>query len=473
MTHRTPYSNIEIVIFATGPTFPDPAFCNATTYGGVAIVNRGILEHVLIQAEKEEFPNITLVCVDKDKHAYQGFLTQTQHEHVRLLSLAPDDDPDQDTPRSTCAIIRKLGTDRHIIVVPIDLVTTTKFSPIVDFHLAHKSSVTMVASSSVFPDGVMREAPGTHIPIGTRYAVYDEADPSRVVTLLSSAAAIAGDVDLSYRQGSETDVDEQMTIHQAHLTRCRSLVVDGSKRFPGLFVVAPSALRFLNVNAQMHSIESELIPGLCLEAEQRIEAELAKRTQVDRVKTGEEPKPHKEEKKAEKPEPIPIVSLMDLPKEDYAFRICDYPSLYIANMMAARKQLKGFIPPCQFVPLLPLEEHQSEGYYMSDGLPQLTPSANCVYGRNLGIKDGVTITRSIIGPDCSIGEGCALVNVILFPGSRLGPKVQLTNCVVGALSTIGANCSFRNCVVAYQASPAAGRSAHDTVVLSHEVEETK
>lgn len=474
MSHPTPYSNIDIVIFATGPTFPDPAFCSASTYGEVGIVNRGILEHVLLQAEKDEFPNVTLVCLDKDKHAYHIFLTSTQHDRVRLVSLAPDDDPDPDAPRSTCAILRKLSSGRHIIVVPIDLVTTTKFSPIVDFHLAHKSSITMVACETVFPNELNKEAPSgvtkasgpdgfsVELQPGIRYPVYDESDPTRLVTLLSNAAAIASDVDLAYLEGSDSGVEERMTIHQAHLSRCRSLIVDGSKRFPGLFVVAPSALNFLTLNAQYHSIESELIPGLCLEAERRIELELAKRLESEKPRNPEEPKKRKDEKKVEKPEPLPVVSLLDLPKEEYAFRICDYRSLYIANMMAARKQLKGFVPPYKFTPL----SEGDGGYYKADVKLGFPGAPNCVYGPDITIAEGVTITESIIGKGCIIGEGCTLVNVVMFPGAKLAPKVHLKNCVIGALSEIGAGCQFTKCVMACGSSCLPGRKEVDSVVLS-------
>ena len=69
-SQRTPYSNVQIVIMANRPAFTRESLGDSGLFGSIPIANKPILAHLLEQFEKNNFTNISLVCLCMDAQGY-------------------------------------------------------------------------------------------------------------------------------------------------------------------------------------------------------------------------------------------------------------------------------------------------------------------------------------------------------------------------------------------------------------------
>ena len=278
-------------------------------------------------------------------------------------------------------------------------------------------------------------------PYGTRYFVYPENEPTKLVTLLSDHESLNEDLDLSLKQAlinreesfesiassdfSADESNESMEIQDIFLRSSKSLIIDSSMQLTNAYILSPKCVSLLKEDVasgqKIHSIESELIPYLCRED---VESAHLVNSRVDRRK------------------PADKASIYCIGGDNIAFRVTDYASLFLANLMCASGRLKGFIP----------HGESANGCYVGRDISvhssfRYTPC--CVYGDNLHVpSEGVTIQRSVIGKNCRIGKGARIVNTVLFEGVTVQEGAELSDCLVESDSVIFAGSKLKQCIVA-------------------------
>ncbi|OHS99129.1 hypothetical protein TRFO_34536 [Tritrichomonas foetus] len=439
---RSPYSNIQIVIMANRPAFTRETFGESQLFGLLPIANKPILGHLLDQFERYGFNNIALVCLRKDETAYAEFLLQYTSNPVRLIPV--------EGVMTTCEIIRnKISTENHLFLFPIDLLTSQNLTSIIDFHISTQSLITIVTSKFTIDEKERRNAPGFQ-PLnmssimGQRYFVYDESNPTKLVTLLSDSLAMNDDLDLSLKQVTMNDQlnhedssdslassdggdpDDGMNIRPEFLNGFHSLSVDCSQRLTSAFLFSPACISKLRELPDIHSIESELIPTLCREA-----------VEINGlVNEGESPTTKH----------IPA-SIFCTGKDEFAYRVIDYATLYITNMKCALTKLVGFSPSADFT-----QVNGANNGYFTEGKHRVHNSFNylpfSVYGDNLVVTgEDVNIQRSVIGRHCKIGKNVKIFNSILFDHVTVDEGVLIRDCIIGADSVIHSNSEFKQCII--------------------------
>ncbi|KAH0785986.1 translation initiation factor eIF-2B subunit gamma [Histomonas meleagridis] len=438
--HKSPYSNINVIIMANRPPFTREAV-SEKLFGRVTIGNKPIAHHIFKQFEKCGLINITLVCLSKDNKEYEDYLAQyTSHNNLNInLSLLP-----VDGTFTTGEIIRKIGTDKYTFVFPIDLLTSVNLTEIIDFHISSRSEITVIATKHGL-DKSKSKVPGYMInvrnPYGTRYFVYPENEPTNLVTLLSDRESLNEDLDLSLKQAlvnrdesfesiassdfSADESSEGMEIQDVFLHNNKSLIIDSSMQLTNAYILSPKCVSLLKEdvsdNQKIHSIESELIPYLCREEAES--AQFANNRILHR-------------KRAHK------ASIYCIGDDNFAFRVTDYASLFLANLMCGSGRLKGFIP----------HGENTNGYYVGRDINvhntfRFVPCN--VYGDNLHIpNENVTIQRSVIGKNCRIGKGAKIINTVLFEGVTVQENAELNDCLVESDSVIFAGSKLKQCIVA-------------------------
>jgi NDP-sugar pyrophosphorylase family protein len=303
----------------------------------------------------------------------------------------------------------------HLFLFPIELLTSINPIDVVDFHLRQRAGVTVVASRYVVEEKELQSSPVSRAldQRPSRYIVYDEADPTRLVALLSDESALSTDLDLMLSHDEEEQpagggADRPgMQIASSHLAGFRSLLVDGSLHLTGIYVVAPAAIAELRQQRGTHSLESEFIPNACALANGSI-------------------------------------SLFVAQKTAFTLRVADWASLFQANVRCASRRLPGFKPAGEFVAL------EGEAGYFTEGVKpdRFRCQADCVYGEGLSVAaDDVTIVRSVIGRYCKIGKGSKIFNSVLFDHVTVGEGVTLRNCLIGDSATVGTGCKLTQCGV--------------------------
>lgn len=420
---------------ANRPGFSRDSSEESQLFGLLPIANRPIFVHLLAQFERYGLNNITLVCLKKDKQKYNDFLLQSYT--TRSIRTVP-----VDGVCTTCDIIRMLSrnNNNHILLYPIDLLMSENLTGIIDFHIASQSLITLVTTKYKVDEKELRQAPGPQIirqnTGGKRYFVYDESDPHRLVTLLSDNAALGEDLDLSLKRverdesmesmkscdSNELDEPDGMGIRHDHLTGFRSLLIDGSLSLTNAYVLSPKCVEYLSnqQNQNIHSIESELIPQICLKG-------LNKNKSVS-------------------PQFKPIkASIYCTSPDEFSFRISDISMLFYANLKCATDKLKGFKPKADFISL---DNSTGAGYYV-EGSPQenFNYQPNCVYGANLSFEKDVSINRSIIGRHCKIGKGVKIYNSVLCDHVSIDDNTIIKNCIIGEDSIIKENSKLSQCNV--------------------------
>ncbi|KAH0795869.1 translation initiation factor eIF-2B subunit gamma [Histomonas meleagridis] len=438
--HKSPYSNINVIIMANRPPFTREAL-SEKLFGRVTIGNKPIAHHIFKQFENCGLRNITLVCLSKDNKEYEDYLAQyTSHNNLNInLSLLP-----VDGTVTTGDIVRKIGADKYTFIFPIDLLTSVNLTQIIDFHISSRSEITVITTKHGL-DKSKSKVPGYMInvrnPYGTRYFVYPENEPTKLVTLLSDQESLNEDLDLSLKQtlidrdsSSESiassefsfeESNEGMEIQDIFLRNSKSLIVDSSMQLTNAYILSPKCVALLKEDVssgqKIHSIESELIPYLCRED---VESSQLVNNHISRRKVA-----HK-------------ASIYCIGDDNFAFRVTDYASLFLSNLMCGSQKLKGFTP----------HGENTNGYYVGRDISvhntfRFLPCN--VYGDNLHIpNENVTIQRSVIGKNCKIGKGAKITNTVLFEGVTIQEGAELSDCLVESDSVIFAGSKLRQCIVA-------------------------
>jgi hypothetical protein len=200
----SPYSNIEIVILATHPSFSHEKINQSNLCGLFPIGNRPMLGHLVAAFHAAGFTEITLVCPDADARIYRDFLESDGAAQVRFI--------DSDKLATTCDVIRHIErptttgvANRHLLLYPIELLTAISPIDVVDFHLRQRASLTVVASAYAVDDRELQSCPVTRSrpQRPRRFIVYDESDPTQLVALLSDESALNEDPDLALSHDEE------------------------------------------------------------------------------------------------------------------------------------------------------------------------------------------------------------------------------------------------------------------------------
>ena len=449
--HHSVYSNIQIVIMANRPAFTRETFGDSTLFGLIQIANKPILGHLLEQFDRLGLTNISVVCLMKDENAYAEFILQYTSHPVRLIPV--------EGVLTTCDIIRNKiitkdqlmkGSFDHIFLFPIDLLTSTDLTSIVDFHISMNALVTIVASRQSIDEKEKSNAPGFQPAsmtesCGRRLFVYDELDKSKLILLLNDDDALNEDLDLSLKQvsmnndneishdasfdslsGSMNEENSGLSIPPEFLEGFHSLVVDSSMHITNAYILSPECIRKLLEETTIHSIESELIPILC-------------REKVERSRLVNEG-----DSQYSTAVPASIYCVKD---KDFAFRVTDYATLYVANMKCSGSKLCGFSPSAEYTQI----QGQNHGYF-SEGKHQVHSSFKyspfSVYGDNFNATaEDIKIIRSVIGRHCKIGKGASLFNTVLFDHVTIEEGVVLKECLVGSDTVIKAGSKLTKCIV--------------------------
>lgn len=503
LIHQSPFSNFEIIILANSPTYTRDV-SNDQLFGLLTIANKPILQQLLEQFFRLHFTRIVLVCLEKDQSLYADF----------LFSYFKMDDPNTkiqlfpvDGTQTTCEIIRKVAAttlsdqfeeskskpNSHIIVYPIDLITSIRLTDAVDFHIESTAMITIIASRK--EQGITNKecetAPGFHfqknkMPAtkGNRLLVYNETNPKQLVELLSDADSIKNDLDLILKSAYSSDsnstaneeeqkevndgidfeddqvndydydkdesssmesekdieftVNSSMKVSGFNLKKFHSLIVDPSITLTNAYLLSPACIRYLFKNKKIHSIESELIPMIC-----------SKKNTKKVIKTA-----------------------IFLTKEKaFAFKVTDYVSFFVANMRCAASNLVGFSPNADLIQIDTksqkddlndidnedadddIENYNNtlKAYYKEDPLTlpeKFKYSPGNVYGSYLIVQsDNVIIQKSVIGRHCKIGKRVKIINSVILDHVTIDEGVELKNCIVGANSVLRKNSSLKQCIV--------------------------
>lgn len=441
-SQRSPYSNVQIVIMANRPVFTRESFGDSQLFGLLPIANRPILGHLLEQFERCNFRNISLVCLRKDENAYAELLLQYTSRKVRLIPV--------EGVMTTCDIIRnKIGTDNHIFIFPIDLLLAQNLTSIFDFHISTQSLITIITSKFEVKENERKATPGykpsnINANAGHRYFVFDDVDPTKLVTLLSDPNALSEDLDLSLKQvtmndvfthesssdslgseGSGSNSDESMNIDFELLNGFRSLTIDCSQHLTGAFILSPECISMLHDLTDIHSIESELIPSLCKKFVEDSNLFVVDRSPLDKARAA---------------------SLFVTKDNDFAYRITDYATLFIANMKCASSKLYGFTPSANFIAL----DGNNAGYYVEGTLKAHTSfkySPSCVYGENMTTAEDVIIRNSVIGRHCRFGKSAKIINSVILDHVSVEEGATIRDSIVGSDSVIHSNSEFSQCII--------------------------
>ena len=465
--HKSFYSNIDVIIMANRPLFNrNSGFGDGALFGELPIANRPILGHLLAQFKQLDFPNVLLVCEAKDQGAYVDWLAQFT-DPVTVFGI--------DGSVTTADVLRKRATEgHHVLLCPIDLLTSVDLTTIVDFHIASQARLTAVVTDAPPDPKTFQYSPVCQSPeCGKRYLVYDERDRTKLVTLLSDLDAVTLDADKWASDEDDDDHDglahtydneDEMSINPKYLTEFRTLVVDNTAQLTGMFLISPRVVEMLKKtkHQDVHSIESDLIPMLCLK---EVERKKAPAQYCDDTGADEDEEPPKKAD-VKKFANCRGVSLYRIGGRDFAFRVADYATVHVVNMRCARRDLGPFLPGGQFV-----ATKGDLGYFIegqTNAEFEYTP--NSVYGGGLMVGKNVKISRSVIGRHCKIGDNVKLENTVLFDHVQIEEGCVLKNCVVGSDARIQPNCQLIQSFVVPKGATKAGEICERMVVCPRPID---
>lgn len=435
-------------------------FGDGVLLGQLPIANRPILGHLLAQFKRLDFLNVLLVCDAKEERAYDDWFPQLG-DQCDLFGI--------DGNVTTADVLRKRATEgHHILLCPIDLLTSVDLTAIVDFHIASQARLTAVITDAPPDPKTFQYSPVCPSQeCGKRYLVYDERDPTKLVTLLSDRDAVTLDADKWANDEDDDDHDglahtcdneEEMSINAKYLTEFRTLLVDNSAQLTGMFLISPRVVEMLKKtkHQDVHSIESDLIPMLCLK---EVERKKAPAQYCDDTGADEDEEPRKKEG-AKKFANCRGVSLYRVSGRDFAFRVADYATMHVVNLRCARRDLGPFLPGGEFV-----ATKGDLGYFIEGQTNrefEYTP--NSVYGDGFSVGKNVKISRSVIGRYCKIGDNVKLENTVLFDHVQIKEGCVLKNCVVGSDAWIEPNCQLIQSFVVQKCTTKAGEICERMVV---------
>jgi hypothetical protein len=417
-----PFSNIDVVILANRPAFTSEIYGLSRLFGVMEIGTQPIIRHLLEYLEFAGFGNVTLVCLEKDGNAYSDAIVGCAvHLDVHILPVGG--------AFTTCDIIRRLKTARHVLLWPIDVIGSVDLNVFVDFHLSNKSDITVLVAK---PPGELLDRRNSLGPQtmdrssirGNRYVVYDESDRTRLLTVLSDQTALEQDLDLSLKEVEredytddeaiepERDLAHGMTIDSRLLNGFKSLAIDSTHELLYAYVISPACIDYLVGNGEIHSIESELLANL-----------------FDLPTSGV------------CPVKVKLNASIFWATDSWVLSVIDYRALLVANMKSAESRDGK---------LWPITPRRVEKEAVSrEGLPEsFRMNPGCIFGVGLSVLgDGVRVSKSVIGKHCKLGKGCSVTNCVLCAHVEIEEDVVLERCWVGPDSKIRAKSKLGQCVV--------------------------
>ena len=161
-----------------------------------------------------------------------------------------------------------LPRNTHMLIYPIDLITTVDLTSFVDFHIEQQSALTIFATKYKLDDKQINGSPGlvqSFQPLGKEFFVYDEANPTRLITILSDHISIQNDIDLNLErakseESGSTDAfddddedDYKMEISAESLQSTHSMIIDSELKLTNAYLLSPAGINFLKENIDITS----------------------------------------------------------------------------------------------------------------------------------------------------------------------------------------------------------------------------
>lgn len=399
--NRSPYSNVEVLILANRPRFTRESLDGRGSFGLLPICNKPILLRLLENIEKAGFHNINIACLEKDRDTYRPFLEQFSLP-VNILKI--------DGPTTTAEIIRMCSKkSSHVLVIPIDFITTFNLSSLFDFHIINGARISLLINKESSESSKPGNYPGpihqSQSPYySLRLLITDTSSPKRLVTILSNDGAINDDLDISSKLSNPKDIPEVIThsmfIPPQNLQGYHSYSCDSSIKMTGVYILSPKCVKFIKENPDISSIESELIPLMCREKK---------------------------------------VFIQHLPPQTFSLHIINYETLFNINFKCISKQYPELYP----VGNNPNAEWKPERITAP---AEFSFESDCYYGDNVTIGSNTTIRRSIIGAHVKIGNDCRLQNCVIFEHVTINDGVKLKNSIIMEGSIIPKKSDIENSV---------------------------
>ena len=413
--HHSPYSNINVVIFANRGSMVREVFGGKIETGLLNIANKPILAHVLERLNGLGFDNITIVCLNSEQEKYQSFVASLNNPIANLVKFVA-----VDGEKTTGDIIRMLPRNTHMLIYPIDLITTVDLTSFVDFHIEQQSALTIFATKYKLNEKLVNGSPGlvqSFQPLGKEFFVYDEANPTKLITILSDDISIKNDIDLNLERAKseesgnddfddDDDDDFKMEISAESLQSTHSMIIDSELKLTNAYLLSPAGINFLKENIDIHSLERQFIPRLC----------------SSQLKA----------------------SIFTDAADDFTHRIIHYIVLYNINMLCADCKLGQFLPEGEKVEIPGTTQH----YYRKgeQKLPEgFRITSGSLYGNNLEVGENTRIGRTVIGDNCVIGENVQMQNCVIGDNVKIGSGSQLRNCMICSDSVIPPKSKITQC----------------------------
>jgi NDP-sugar pyrophosphorylase family protein len=401
--------------------------------GLLQVGNKPLLKHIIDRLTGLGFGNMTLVCLKDEEQAYNDF-SNKNGKKFSVFSV--------DGEKTTCDILRMIArqnpaSQNHMLIYPIDLITSVNLTSFVDFHIQEKSVTTVFATECELAEKDVKASPGIKASfqsLGKNYFVYDETNPTKMITLLADESALKNDIDLNLKRLRRNDEYEDedythgMDIAPECLQAARSMIVDSSLKSTSSYILAPAAIKFLTENDDIVSLENEFLPRMCAA---RLKAAIFK----------------------------------DSPK-DFTIRVSHYIVLYNVNILCAEGKHSMLVPDGEKEAI-----NDTATFYYKKG-KQVFPEgfrhhAQCLYGDNLVVGEKTNIGRTVIGNNCKIGKNVQLQNCVIGDNVTIGDNSQLRNSMVCSESTIPAESVLRQCFAVPNFSSAEPVKEQDIILKSH------
>lgn len=424
-----PFSNIEIIILANQHSFSQTAF-NGQLLPFITIGNKTILQHTIDKFSTYNYFRLNIVCLEDDFssfEAWQQLESQKNDDQVNSrIQIFP-----VSSNIKTCDIIRQIvqigkssqdNLPGYFVVYPLNLFTSINIEDVIDFHRANKSQMTLLVSNT--EQGIQakerRISPGFNMSNyqfeglkGKRFIVYDESKKDQLVQLLSNDDALKEDCDLNLQHNEF----QNMELSSHVLKKYPTLVIDTSLIFTGACILSPEIIEFLLNHPEMNSIESELIPSVCLENHK---LKMNSSIYLFRIKTN----------------------------DDFAFRLNDFVSYYVANMRIASGILTSYSPKNEQQIEAQPTKHKRVSNPQKKFPDGFVFSPNNAYGKYLSSATlNPQIHYSIIGENCTIGKNVKIMCTIIHDHAVIEDGVDLRNCIICSKATIRANSQISWCIV--------------------------
>lgn len=400
---KTIYSNLDIAIYTFRSLFPHRAFQNSVTFGLTPIAQKPLIEHLLSRFVSLGFTNIFILCNSYETSNYQTFIRDSTFTKVKIIGI---DDKD-----SIAQIIRRIDFQNHLMLYPIDLITSIDISRFFDFHVEKFSELTIFSTNNGLSKADLDQSPGQKLDFQSKESIYfvtDQENPDRLVFLLNDQNAIQNDIDLSLMISDRNEVNDQnsnsedddifssgLEIPAKVLSLFRNLVIDSSSKFMNLYLFSPSCLKTLKDNYSLHSLTSQFIPFLC--------------------------STHSN------------VFVFSEPPNETSILITDFASLFHTILKVGSGNFKCF---------------SGEGGTDVTVNDQVKTFSNCCIASDLVFGDERNlVVRSVIGKGCSIGKGVRIFNSVIYDRVVIQDNVMIKGCLIGSDALIPSKSKLEQVVI--------------------------